>query len=164
MDSAISNTSPLLYLYRVDVLNWLPALFDMVWIPSAVSNELERGRSRGYDAPDPRNYEWLRIVEPKSTPHEWLSLDLGAGELAAMALALENPECIILLDDALARITSKAAGLTVWGTLRILIEAKSQGMTDRIAPFVDALGKKGMWMSSGIRKRILALADESEGS
>ena len=30
MPEAISNTSPLLYLYRIDVLQWLPELFDEV--------------------------------------------------------------------------------------------------------------------------------------
>jgi predicted nucleic acid-binding protein len=36
-------------------------------------------------------------------PSEWLSLDLGTGELEAMALALENRRHVVLLDDALAR-------------------------------------------------------------
>jgi predicted nucleic acid-binding protein len=66
-------------------------------------------------------------------------LDLGPGELAAMALALENPAHVVLLDDALARRVAQAAGLTVWGTLRVLLEAKAQGLTARITPFVDRL-------------------------
>jgi predicted nucleic acid-binding protein len=36
-----------------------------------------------------------------------------------MAIALENPTRIILLDDMLARRTTQAAGLTVWGTLKV---------------------------------------------
>ncbi|WP_207213844.1 hypothetical protein [Sorangium cellulosum] len=62
----------------------------------------------------------MKIVDPRSKPSEWLALDLGAGELAAMALALEHPSRVILLDDALARRTAQAAGLVVWGTLKIL--------------------------------------------
>ena len=42
---------------------------------------------------------------------------IGPGELAAMALALENPAHVVLLDDALARRVVQAAGLTVWGSL-----------------------------------------------
>ncbi len=162
MPSAISDTSPLLYLYRIDALSWLPHLFNSIWVPTAVSNELSQGRKKGYHAPDPLTYEWMEIVDPRSTPHEWFALDLGAGEISAMALALENPDLPILLDDTLARKTAQAAGLRVWGTLRILLEAKSQGLIRHIAPFVDALGKKGMWVSGEIRRRILALADERE--
>jgi len=39
-------------------------------------------------------------------PPEWFALDLGAGEIAAMALALENPTCIIVLGDTLAHRTA----------------------------------------------------------
>ncbi len=77
-----------------------------------------------------------------------------------MALALENPRRVVLLDDDLARRVAKAAGLTVWGTLRVLLEAKSHGLTDRIEPLVDQLVDAGMWLSGEIRERILVLAGE----
>jgi len=87
-------------------------------------------------------------------------LDLGAGELAAMALTLENQDRIVLLDEMLARKTAKAAGLTVWGTLKILLEAKAQGLTRQIAPLVDKLRDTGMWISDEIHQRILVIAGE----
>jgi predicted nucleic acid-binding protein len=40
MPKAICNTSPLLYLYRIGAIEWLPKLFDEVWTPSAVTDEL----------------------------------------------------------------------------------------------------------------------------
>ncbi|QTA83312.1 Uncharacterized protein dnl_57110 [Desulfonema limicola] len=113
MNKAVSNTSPLLYLYRIGKLDWLPKLFDSIWIPEAVVSEMKKGRCKGYDTPDPENYKWLKIVNPKSLPFEWLSSDLGAGELSAMALAIENSERIVLLDDALARKIAKAAGISL---------------------------------------------------
>ncbi len=106
MLKAISNTSPLLYLYRIGGIDWLPKLFDEVWTPEAVRIELQVGRNKGYDVPDPDDYSWLNIVDPKSTPSEWLALDLGTGEIAAMALALENRDRVVLLDDMLARRTA----------------------------------------------------------
>jgi predicted nucleic acid-binding protein len=160
MPKAISNTSPLLYLYRVGKIEWLPRLFDEVWTPEAVKKELLAGQSRGYDVPDPTKYKWLRIVNPISMPSEWLALDLGAGELAAMALALENPQHIILLDDMLARRTAIAAGLQVWGTLKILLEAKSQGLVSKVEPVIDHLNNSGMWISNEVKQRILILAGE----
>ena len=115
MPSAISNTSPLQYLYRAKIIDWLPQLFDEVWTPNAVVQELAAGTSRGYDVPDVMAYKWLLLTDPVSIPSQWFALDLGAGELAAMALALEHPARIVILDDMLARRTAKAAGLTVWG-------------------------------------------------
>jgi hypothetical protein len=161
MPKAISNTSPLLYLYRIGAILWFPKLFDEIWTPIAVKNELLAGKSKGYDVPDPSDYAWLKIVNPKSMPSEWLALDLGAGEIAAMALALENQSHIILLDDGLARRTAQAAGLQVWGTLKVLLEAKSQGVVEKIEPSVTKLSEAGMWVSSEVKQRILALAGES---
>ena len=107
------------------------------------------------------DYTWLNIVNPKSTPSEWLALDLGVGEIAAMALALENPDRVVLLDDMLARRTAQVAGLQVWGTLKVLLEAKSNGMIEKVESYVLKLGDSGMWISSEIKERILKLAGES---
>ena len=162
MPEFICNTSPLLYLYRIGALKWLSILCNEVWIPTTVSQELSEGRRRGYDVPDPQHYEWLKIVDPRVIPSEWLNLDLGVGELATLALALEHPECTVLLDDRHARRIAQAAGLKVWGTLKVLIEAKSQGLVERIANHVDLLESTGMWVSDDIRRRVLALAGEEE--
>jgi predicted nucleic acid-binding protein len=157
----VSNTSPLLYLYRIQALHLLPALFEEVWTPGAVVQELRAGNERGHDVPDVATYRWLHVREPRSVPSEWLASDLGPGELATLALALENPGEIVLLDDALARRVAEAAGLTVWGTLRVLLEGKSHGLVTAIAPLIDRLSQTGMRISPAIRQRVLALAGEA---
>jgi hypothetical protein len=161
MLKAVSNTSPLLYLFRIGGLEWLPQLFDEVWMPEAVKNELQAGRSKGYDVPNPDDYSWLNVVNPESTPSEWLALDLGVGEIAAMALALENPDRIVLLDDMLARRTAQVAGLQVWGTLKVLLEAKSHGIIEKVQPYVLKMSDVGMWISAEMKERILKLARDS---
>jgi len=161
LPEAISNTSPLLYLHRIRALDWLPRLFSQVWTAEAVVQELDEGDRLGYQVPLPRTLEWLKIASPRSIPSQWLALDLGAGELAVLAMALENPEKVVLLDDALARRVAQAAGLEVWGTLRVVLEGKRAGLTDSIKPLVDDLAKSGMWISPLIRTRILALAEEA---
>ena len=51
MPEAITNTSPLIYLHRVEALEWLPQLFDEIWTPPAVVDELNEGlRSNECDA------------------------------------------------------------------------------------------------------------------
>lgn len=156
----ISNTSPVLYLHRIGKLDWLSELFSAVWIPEAVREELREGLRRGYDVPNLDRLEWARIVAPQSVPSAWLTLDLGAGELAALALALEHPDRVVLLDDELARRIGQAAGLTVWGTLRVLLAAKDGGLTPAIAPHLTRLEESGMWISGSLRRRVLALAEE----
>ena len=136
-------------------------LFDNIWVPDAVFEELEEGRRRGYDVPQLAAYRWIEQRNPQQMPAQWFALDLGQGELAAMALGLEHRERIVLLDDLLARRVAEAAGLKVWGTLRVLLEAKRTGLVTELAPYVERLADAGMWLSADIRRRILRLAGES---
>lgn len=160
MAKAISSTLPLLYLYRIGVLNWLPQIFEEVCLPLAVVDELKTGLQQGQDVPDPENYAWLTIVEPQRIPSEWEVLNLSEGELAVMALGLKYDTHLVLLDDLLARRMAQAAGLHVWGTLRILLEAKRQGLVPTVAQAVDNFAISGMWISESMRRRILRLANE----
>jgi predicted nucleic acid-binding protein len=162
MTDAISNTSPLLYLHLLDILGWLPEIFGEVWTPEAVVEELSEGQRRGYEVPQVEDYSWLMVKKVENVPSAWLALDLGAGELAAMALALENPERVVLLDDLLARRVGQAAGLKVWGTLRVLLEGKKQGLTEKVAPLLKRVEGSGLWVSESVRHRILMLAGEGE--
>ena len=104
----------------------------------------------------------FKSLEPRSIPTEWLALDLGRGELTAMSLGLENPDRILLLDDALARRTAQAAGLDVWGTLKIMLEAKASGLITAVEPLLMRLADTGMWFSEELAERILALAGETK--
>ena len=160
MAKAISSTLPLLHLYRIGVLNWLPQIFEEVCLPPAVVEELKSELQQGQDVPDPENYAWLTIVEPQKIPEEWEVLNLSEGELAVMALALKHDTHLVLLDDLLARRLAQAAGLHVWGTLQIFLEAKRQGLVPTVAQAVDNFVIAGMWISASMRRRILRLANE----
>lgn len=164
MAEAISNTSPLFYLHQAGTLDWLPRLFSQVWIPSAVVQELAAGKRQGCDVPNLNACPWAPVRDPQRLPSEWLALDLGPGDLSALALALEHPQRVVLLDDSLARRIAQSAGLNTWGTLRVLLEGKQYGLVPQIAPLVDKLENSGMWISAEIRRRILALAGESNAS
>jgi predicted nucleic acid-binding protein len=48
MPEAICNTSPLLYLYRIGAVDWLPRIFTEIWTPTAVLEELREGKRKGY--------------------------------------------------------------------------------------------------------------------
>jgi predicted nucleic acid-binding protein len=41
------------------------------------------------------------------------------------------------------------------------LEAKSQGLVDKVEPFVTNLSEAGMWVSVKVRQRILILAGEA---
>lgn len=71
MPNAISNTSPLLYLGRAGIIEWLPKLFEEIWIPQSVANELLEGH---------RQHGLITHVRPLLNQLEntgmWISADI----------------------------------------------------------------------------------------
>ena len=165
MTRATCSISPIVFLYRIGALDWLPELFDEVWMPSVVLDDLLQARFVGYDVPSPFNLPWLQYADPQVTiPGAWVALDLSSGEVAAMSLAFENQNCIVLLDEPIGRRAASLVGIQYWGTLKILLEAKSRGLTQSIAPYVDRLGTTGLWIVGETRQRILKLAGEADSA
>lgn len=163
MPKVICSTSALVYLYRIKALKWLPQMFDQVWVPSDVLEELQRGLFIGLDVPHLFDYDWVRYADPQATlPSAWLSQELNLSDLVTLSLCFEIPDAVALLDDGRARKTGHVAGLTVWGTLQVLLEAKKRGLIKRIAPYVNRLSAEaGMWLTEETRRRILRLAGEA---
>ena len=163
MIRATCSISPIVFLYRIGALDWLPKLFDEVWMPSVVLDDLLEARFSGYDVPSPFKLPWVQYADPQVTiPGAWVSLDLSSGEVAAMSLAFENQDCIVLLDEPIGRKAASLVGIQYWGTLKILLEAKARGLTSSIAPYVDRLGTTGLWIMGETRQRILKLAGEGD--
>ncbi|WP_437904693.1 DUF3368 domain-containing protein [Sorangium sp. So ce327] len=93
-------------------------------------------------------------MRPSAIPHPCCTF-------TASTPSTGSPRCSKTSESpALARRTAQAAGLVVWGTLKILLEAKSRGITQNVGPWVDKLADAGMWLSGEIRQRILSLAGE----
>ena len=108
-------------------------------VPTAVAAELAEGRQRGVDVPDLGAFPWIMLREPRSQIVLPMMVDLGPGETAVLALALESQDAVVILDDGLARRHAERLGLGLTGTLGILIDAKHAGHVDAVAPLLDAL-------------------------
>ena len=100
---AICDTSPLQYLHQLELLHILPVLTEGVIVPPAVVDELATGRALGANLPDPTELDWVSVRRPISVAALPLVTDLGPGETEVLMLALELPETVVVLDDALAR-------------------------------------------------------------
>ena len=120
----ITNTTPLLYLYRLGHLELLPKLYRQIVVPQAVVKELKAGESQGDDVPDVKNYDWIEVRSVTVPGLIGLITDLGPGEAEVLALALEQSDCLVILDDGLARSVAKLQNLTITGTAGVLLKAK----------------------------------------
>ena len=124
----VSDTTPLHYLVLIGEVWLLPKLFGRVIIPPVVAAEMRQPKTpaivRGWiDAPP----SWIEMREPTALDP---TIQLGAGEVAAISLALEINADAVLMDDWKARREAIARGLTVAGTLNILRSAALKDSID----------------------------------
>ncbi len=162
MADTISNTSPLLYLHQVRLLEILPALFARVFVPADVVRELNEGRRLGHDTPDVPQLPWADVLSPDPVLLARVDTDLGDGERGAIALALARPGALTILDDRDARNHATARGgvVVVVGTLGILVRAKTAGHIANVREPMDRMIGRGLRASTATRTAVLKLAGE----
>lgn len=151
----VADTSPLRYLILIEHDHLLPALYGRVLVPPAVIEELAREqtpeivRQRLTNRP-----EWL-IVQAPAEPVALRRSGLGAGEAAAIALALELSADALLMDDRDARHEAQDHGLIVLGTLRVLADAAEHGFAD-LRTVLDRLRQTNFRASELVLSELLA--------
>ena len=156
----ISNTSPIFYLHRLRRLDLLQKLYQKIIVPQTVVAELEAGHRQGEDVPKIDNYEWIEIRSIQSPQILGLSTDFGPGETEVLALALEEWESLVIIDEKLARKIARLRGLRVTGTAGVLLRAKQEGHILAVKPFLDRLQEIQFHLSDNVRTLILSKAEE----
>ena len=79
-----------------------------------------------------------------------------------MILADEMNADLLLMDDNAAKKTAKFLGMTVTGTLGILIRAKKEEYIPAVRPLLDALLADGLYISDAVRDYVLEAAGEGK--
>jgi len=152
-DAVVSNSSPLIALERIGRLELLHGLFDeRLAIPPAVAHEV-------YGNVEPP--AWIRVLPVNAPLDGTSSPTLGAGEREAIALAIERSATLIILDDLPARRLAASRGLSVIGTVGLLLVAKRTGAIPAVVPLLDALAAAGFRLSVRVRDAAVAAAGET---
>ena len=126
----VADTGPLLYLNLIGRIGILPPLFGEIVVPEAVRLELEHPRApqaaREWVASLP---SWVTTVAPSPARRDSVR-GLDPGEADAILIALAADDALLLLDEWKARRQAKRLGLTVTGTLGVLLSADAGGLID----------------------------------
>jgi hypothetical protein len=157
---ALCDVSPVQYLHQTGLLELLRLRYGSVTIPTAVGAELRAGILRGVDLPAFESLDWIRIRQPAGRTLLPLVADLGAGEREVLALGVESPDSVVILDDALARRYARLLNLRLTGTLGVLVRAKREGLLPAVAPVLDRLQDLRFRVDLETREAVLRLAGE----
>jgi predicted nucleic acid-binding protein len=165
----LSDASPLIGLARVEGLDWLNALFGVVWVPREVRNEVLSGRA----LPDERailaafDKGGLQVCEdapdfPFAFPLTAPELpDLDEGEAACIRIALASPTPTLLLMDELAgRAIAMEHGLRVAGTAAVIGMARSRGLIPSARDVFVRLHASDFRISASVIAEILRRVNE----
>ena len=130
MPLIVADTSPIFYLLSINHIDLLPQLFGKVLLPDAVHKELEHPAAptlaREWAAGLPA---WAEVTPVNAIDDAALD-PLGAGERAAITLALSLHADLILIDERKGTMVALSKGFTVTGTLGILRLAALRGLVD----------------------------------
>jgi len=100
----------------------------------------------------------LQAKEPYR--QQLLEMQIDKGEASAIALALETSDNIIILDDWKARKLAERLGLSVTGTLGVIIKAKNNGIIPTIKPYLDKIRETNFRISEELEQIALKEANE----
>lgn len=150
--SVVSNSSPLIALEQLGLLNLLEQIFSDIVVPPAVVKEV---------APTVTLPAWVKEQAlSQAIGSQILSASLGAGESEALSLALELRASLLILDERPARRLAGALGIPIMGTLGLLLKAKNLGFIPELKPQLEALLQHDFRVSPTLYAQVLKSAGE----
>ena len=159
----ISNNSPLVALFGLDLLSLFRELYIEVWIPEEVKTEF-LGAERMHRLQALKDAPWIKTVHliDVTDVSTYVRSGLDLGEAAVFALAKEHRAQFVIIDELKARQHAARIGLPFRGTVGVLLEAKEEGLVDAIKPLLIQLRDNGIHLSESLINNALQDADEAD--
>jgi len=146
----ISDTSCFIILTNIGELHLLQKLYSKITTTIEIATE--------FGEPLP---EWVEILSVKSKDTQrLLEMQIDKGESSAIALALEISDSLLILDDIKARKVATQLGLSITGTLGIIIKAKLEGIIPSVVPILNKIKQTDFRLSNEVELQVLKAAME----
>lgn len=146
----ISDTSCFIILSNIGELNLLQKVYGQIITTIEIATEF------GEQLPD-----WVSIHQVTDKyRQQLLEMQIDKGESSAIALALETPDCTIILDDYKARKIADQLGLHFTGTIGVIVKAKLNGVIPSIKPLLSKIRLTDFRLS--VELELLALKEAGE--
>ncbi len=161
MTQWVVDTSPLIFLAKLDRLDLLQRGADEILAPPAVLNEAQQRRDRSSELVEVALSSWLKVVQINDSDIlRLLQTDVDLGEAEAITLALQVRADQIVMDDLDGRRWARRLGLPVVGTLGLLLAARLRGEIPSLRGETDRLLEAGFRVSNPLLEAALKAAGE----
>ena len=149
----VSNATPIISLASIGRLSLLSDLFNKVYIPQAVYNEIKYKKSYGYQEIDNPCFEIMTIQG--NAYLGFLLNELDRGEAEAIFLAKEMAADMLIIDERIGYKIAQSQQLFCIGTLIVLEVAKQKQLIKKVKPLLDEMIQKGRWYSETVYSQFL---------
>lgn len=161
MRNVVVNSTPLIALCGIGKLGILQELYHDIYIPAAVYREVTAKEDSACMQIKEAG-RWVHVEEIQDDAEKKMyKARLHDGEVEVMILAQERRSDLVIIDDNAAKKTAKYLGLTVTGTLGVLVRAKRQGIIEELSPLLYKMKRNGFYLEASLENEILRQAGES---
>ena len=148
----VSDSTPIISLTKISQLDLLQKLFDKIFVPRAVWNELTSNDFYADEITQIKSANFIVVhdVCDKNAVkilNEIVGLDIGESE--AISLAIDSSADVLLIDEHKGRQVASQLNLNIVGTVGILLQAFDENLLSRqnILDCIDALRKSSVRIS-----------------
>ncbi|MBS3769402.1 MAG: DUF3368 domain-containing protein [Bacteroidales bacterium] len=146
----IPDTSSLILFHKIGEVELLEKVYKNLTTTKEIAEEFNA------DLPD-----WIKIVEVGDKKYqEALQTQIDTGEASAIALAKENENPLLILDDRKARKVANKLNLRITGVLGIIHKAKQVGVITKVKPLIDELLSTDFRISEKLINELLRINNE----
>ena len=157
MTIVVADAGPIIHLSLIGRIDLLPSLFGRLVVPEMVYREVVEAGEGLPGSTELRDGTWFELAphDPRADLFRLLRAQLDPGEAAALWLAAARKADLVLSDDRQARVAAESLGISVRGTVGLLVQAKRQGHLSEVSPLLLELRSRGVWISDSLIERVL---------
>lgn len=157
----VSDTTPVISLIKIEKLELLKNLFGEILIPEAVFRELTTNNLFSDEAEIVKKCEFLKIVSvqnKKSLEILQKITGLDDGESESIIIVDEQKSDLLIMDERKGRKVAEKMGITLTGTVGILIQAFNEKMisADDVKLCLQNMRNQNIRISESLVEKVLA--------
>lgn len=157
----VSDTTPIISLIKIEKLELLKNLFGEILIPEAVFRELTTNNLFSDEAEIVKKCEFLNVVSvqnKKSLEVLQKITGLDDGESESIIIVDEQKSDLLIMDERKGRKVAEKMGITLTGTVGILIQAFNEKMisADDVKLCLQNMRNQNIRISESLVEKVLA--------
>ena len=147
----VTNTTPLIALTAATgSLDVLKFLYSRIVVPLEVQTELRAAGSNAVGVQALNAATWLDCQTSEVVVSSYLANTLDRGEAAVIQTALDLNIPLVCIDEAVGRRVARLSGLTLTGSIGVLLKAKQLGYDVSMQQAIERMRQHGIWLSAEV--------------